>query len=153
MKSQCIPCLRPPLPPVSPPQQPTPVQDLPPIFEVSTPPLQTPRRNRAEDKKLGSSPPRHFAMAVDSDNWLVPTSQSQDLRPFVISPPRPGGSALLKDTTPKLLRQSQAGSPSDKDEKGIPTRREPPLPEWTAILRTPTKVTGLPRDGKVHIMR
>ena len=39
-------------------------------------------------------------MVMDSDEELVPTSQSQDLKLFFISPPRPGGSALLKDTTP-----------------------------------------------------
>jgi len=53
------------------------------------------------------SPPRLPTIAMGFDEGVVPTSQSQDLRPFLVSPPRPGGTALLKDTTPKSLRRSQ----------------------------------------------
>jgi len=148
-------------------------------------------------------------MAVVPDEGLVPTSQSQDLKPFFVSPPRPGGTALFKDTTPKSLRHSQGynkqrpqplpsvlatiqarahagtqetdvvvtsqmeetelrmprpaqagpsrtlafSSLSDKRDKHASSRHEPPLSERADVLRTPTKVTNLPRDGKVHIMR
>ena len=147
-------------------------------------------------------------MAVDPDEWLVPTSQSQDLRPFVVSPPRPGGSALFKDTTPKALRQSQGYIPQpvqplpsilatiqarghvgtqetdivptsqmEEAELRIPDsiraeasqslafsspdrcdnvarhHREPPSSECTSIFRTPTKITGLPPDGKIRVTR
>jgi hypothetical protein len=65
-------------------------------------------------------------MAVDSDEWLVPTSQSQDLKPFFVSPPRPGGTVLLKDTTPKPLRQSQ----------GYMNQPSQPLPSILATIQT-----------------
>ena len=91
----------------SPPRPQSPVQNPSPIFKVPALPLQTPRRNRVEKGRPGLNPARQSAMAVDFDEGVVPTSQSQDLRPFVISPPRPGGTALFKDTTPKSLRQSQ----------------------------------------------
>ena len=85
----------------------SPAQNSSPIFKVPALPLQTPRRDRAENRRSGLRPPPGSAMAVDSDETVVPTSQSQDLKPFFVSPPRPGGSILLKDTTPKSLRQSQ----------------------------------------------
>jgi len=189
----------------SPPRRsPAPVQDSSPIFKVPALPLHTPRRKRVENR-----PPDSSAMVVDSDEALVPTSQSQDLKPFFVSPPRPGGTALLRDTTPKSLRHSQGyikqppqplpsvlaaiqartptgtqesdivptsqieetelriprsaqvgvsralafTSPSDKRDKPTPTHREPPPSERTGVLRTPTKITNLPRDGKVHVMR
>ena len=92
----------------SPPHRPQdPAQNSSPVFKIPALPLHTPHRKRAENRLRDLSPPRHTAMAVDSDEGLVPTSQSQDLRPFLVSPPRPGGSALLKDTTPKSLRRSQ----------------------------------------------
>jgi hypothetical protein len=84
-----------------------PAQNSSPIFNIPALPLHTPCHQRVGDTKSGLSPPRHPAMAVDSEEELVPTSQSQDLKPFIISPPHPGGSSLLKDTTPKSLRQSQ----------------------------------------------
>ena len=155
------------------------------------------------------NPPRDPAMVIDSDEELVPTSQSQDLKPFFISPPRPGGSALLKDTTPKSLRQSQGyikqpvqplpsilatiqargytgtqesdivatsqmeetklrilrsaqagpsralafGSPSDERDEAVRSCHKLLLSDRSAILRTPTKITGLPHDGKAHVMR
>ena len=195
--------------PSSPPRHKTPVQDSSPIFKVPALPLHTPNRKRVENRLPDSSPPRHSAMVVGSDEGLVPTSQSQDLRPFFVSPPRPGGTALLKDTTPKSLRHSQGytkqpphplpsvlatiqarghtgtqdsdivatsqmeetelriphsaqvgpsralafSSPSDKRDKFAPGHREPPSSERTGVLRTPTKITNLPRDGKVHITR
>ena len=176
-----------------------------PIFKVPALP-HTPHRQRVENRQPGTNPPRNFAMAIDSDEGVVPTSQSQDLRPFVISPPRPGGSVLFKDTTPKSLRQSQGYVPQpaqplpsflatarghvgtqetdivptsqmEEDELRIPdsvragtsrslafsspdrrdnvARRPHELPssERTGVLRTPTKITGLPRDGKVHVTR
>ena len=194
--------------PSSPRRPQAPVQDSSPIFKVPALPLYTPHRKRVENRPPESNPPRHSAMAVDSDEGLVPTSQSQDLRPFFVSPPRPGGTAL-KDTTPKSLRHSQGytkqppkplpsmlanirarahtgtqesdivptsqieeaelriprsvqvepsraqafSSPSDRQGKFAPGHREPPSSERTSVLRTPTKVTNLPRDGKVHITR
>jgi len=195
--------------PDSPRRPQAPVQNSSPLFKVPALPVHTPRRKRVENRLSDSSPPRHPTMAVDPDEGLVPTSQSQDLKPFFISPPRPGGTALLKDTTPKSLRHSQGynkqhpqplpsvlatiqarghtgtqetdvvvtsqmeetelrmprsaqvgpsralafGSPSDKRGERASSRREPPSSERTDVLRTPTKVTNLPRDGKVHIMR
>ena len=195
--------------PDSPPRSQPPVQNSSPIFKVPALPLHTPRRQRVGDRKSGSSPPRNLVMVIDSDEGLVPTSQSQDLKPFFVSPPRPGGSALLKDTTPKSLRQSQGyikqtaqplpsilatmqargytgtqesdivatsqmeetelriprpaqagpsraqafSSPPDKRDKAVQNRHELPLSERSAVLRTPTKITGLPRDGNVHVMR
>lgn len=195
--------------PSSPRRPQAPIQDSSPIFKVPALPLHTPRRKRVENRLPDSSPTRHSAMAVDSDEGLVPTSQSQDLKPFLISPPRPGGTTLLKDTTPKSLRHSQGyvkqppqplpsvlatiqakvhtgtqesdvvatsqmeetelriprsaqvgpsralafSSPSDKRDKLAPTHREPPSSERTGVFRTPTKITNLPRDGKVHVMR
>ena len=50
-------------------------------------PLQTPRRDRVGNRRPGLSPLRYSAMVVDSDEGVVPTSQSQNLRPFVIPPP------------------------------------------------------------------
>lgn len=193
--------------PSSPPRPPAPVQNPSPTFKVPALPLHTPHRKRVENVLPKLSPPRH-PMAVDSDEGLVPTSQSQDLRPFFVSPPRPGGT-ILKDTTPKSLRQSQGytkqpvqplpsvlatiqargyigtqesdivptsqmeetelripstaqagpsralafSSPSDKRDKFAPSDREPPSSERNGVLRTPTKITNLPRDGKVHITR
>ena len=186
-----------------------PDQNSSPVFKVPALPLHTPRRKRVENRLRDSSPPRHPAMAVDSDEGLVPTSQSQDLRPFLVSPPRPGGSALLKDTTPKSLRRSQGytkqlpqplpsvlaamqasghigtqesnvvatsqmeetelriprsarvepprnlipASPADRTGKLAPSRPEPASSEGNGVLRTPTKITNLPLDGKVHVMR
>ena len=195
--------------PDSPPRPQAPAQNVSPIFKVPALPL-TPRRQRVENKKPDSNAPSHSAMAVDFDEGLVPTSQSQDLRPFPISPPRPGGSALFKDTTPKSLRQSQQGylaqlaqplpsilatiqaqdhigtqetdivatsqieetelrvprsiqvgpsrvlafsSPSDKRNKVAQGHHEFPSSERTGVLRTPTKITSIPRNGKVHVMR
>ena len=183
----------------------TPAHPSSPVFKVPALPLRTPHRQRVENRKPGPNPPSNYAMAVDLDE--VPTSQSQDLRPFIVSPPRPGGSALFKDTTPKPLRESQGyvpqqtqplpsvlaaiqargltethdtdivptsqmeeaelqipsfirtgqsrdpnSSPSKQDKDNL-NRRGLPSPERTEILRTPTKVTGLPCDGKVHIVR
>ena len=55
---------------------------------------------------LSFQTPRH-TMVVDFDDKVVPTSQpSQDLMPYIMSPPCPGGT-VLKDPTPKALRQSQ----------------------------------------------
>ena len=196
--------------PSSPRHPQAPVQNSSPIFKVPALPLHTPRRKRVENKLPDLNPPLHSAMAVDPpDEALVPTSQSQDLRPFFVSPPRPGGSALLKDTTPKSLRHSQGyikqppqplpsvlaaiqarshvgtqesdivatsqmeeaelriprsaqvgssralafSSPSGKQDKFLAGNHEPPSSQRTGVLRTPTKVTNLPRDGKVHIMR
>lgn len=195
--------------PSSPPRPKAPVQDSSPIFKVPALPLHTPHRKRVENRLPNASSPRHSAMAVESDEGLVPTSQSQDLKPFIISPPRPGGTVLLKDTTPKSLRQSQGyikqppqplpsvlatiqamghtgtqesdvvatsqmeetelriprsaqvgpsralafSSPSDKRDKFAPGYREPPSSERSGVLRTPTKITNLPRGGKVHITR
>lgn len=169
------------------------------IFKVPALPLHTPHRKRVENR----------LPEFDSDDGLVPTSQSQDLRPFFVSPPRPGGTALFKDTTPKPLRQSQGymkqpleplpsvlaaiqtkdhtgtqesdvvttsqmeevelqiphsaqvepsrtlafSSPSDKRDGFTPGDRELPSSERTGVLRTPTKITNLPRDGKVHVIR
>lgn len=193
--------------PSSPPRPKAPVQDSSPIFKVPALPLHTPHRKRVENRLPDPGPSRHPPMAADSDEGLVPTSQSQDLRPFFVSPPRPGGTAL-KDTTPKPLRQSQgytkqsiqplpsvlaaiqarghtgsqdsdvvvtsqmeetelriprsprfgpsralAFSSLDKRDKFAPGQREPPSSERTGVLRTPTKITNLPRDGKVHITR
>ncbi|KAF9647056.1 hypothetical protein BDM02DRAFT_3117674, partial [Thelephora ganbajun] len=185
-----------------------PAQSSSPIFKVPALPLHTPYRKRVENRLTGSSPPRHPTMAVDSDEGLVPTSQSQDLKPFFVSPPRPGGSALFKDTTPKSLRHSQGyakqpaqplpsvlatiqtrnhvgtqendivatsqmeeaelriprsaqvgpsrtlafSSPSGKRDKFALGHHEPPSSQRTGVLRTPTKITGFPHDGKVHIM-
>ena len=193
----------------SPPRPRSPHQGSSPIFKVPPLPLQTPRRDRAENRRPGLIPLHHSATAVDSDEWVVPTSQSQDLRPFVISPPRPGGSVLFKDTTPKLLRQSQGymsqpsqplpsvlatiqlrgqtesqesdivvtsqiqeaelrlprsaqagqsralafSSPSPKRDNPAANNNGPPSSERTGIFRTPTKVTGLPLDGKANVMR
>lgn len=194
----------------SPPRPQSPVRNSSPVFKVPALPLQTPRRNRVENKQQGSSLPHRSAMAVDSDEGLVPTSQSQDLKPFLISPPRPvRGTVLYKDTTPKSLRQSQGyvdqptqplpsiiatiqarghtgtqetdvvatsqmeetelriprsahagpsralafSSPSPKRDKTAPGHNELPSLERTAVFRTPTKVTGLPLDGKVSIVR
>ena len=92
--------------PDSPPRPRSPAQNPSPIFKVPALPVQTPRRNRVENKQPALGQPRDSAMAVDSDEGLVPTSQSQDLRPYFVSPPRPGGT-IFKDTTPKSLRQSQ----------------------------------------------
>ena len=71
--------------------------------------LQAPQDCRRVGKRKPSLPPLYgFSTAVESDGELVvPTSQSQDLRPFFVSPPRPGGTDLFTDTTPKALRQSQ----------------------------------------------
>jgi hypothetical protein len=190
--------------PDSPPRPKAPAQDSSPIFKIPALPLHTPHRKRVGNRLSDSSPPRHSAMAVDSDEGLVPTSQSQDLKPYFVSPPRPGGTALLKDTTPKSLRHSQgytkqppqplpsvlatiqanshtgtqdsnvvatsqmeetelriprsaqvgpSRAPSDKQDNFAPVHREPPSSERTGVLRTPTKITNLPRDGKVHIVR
>jgi len=192
----------------SPPHRP-PAQNSSPIFKIPALPLHTPRRKRVENRLRDTSPPRHSTTAMCSDEGVVPTSQSQDLRPFLISPPRPGGSALLKDTTPKSLRRSQgytkhppqplpsvlaaiqarghagtqesdfvatsqmeeaelriprsaraepprslvSGSPSDRAGKIAPSHRELPSSQGNGVLRTPTKITNLPHDGKVHIMR
>ena len=186
-----------------------PAQDSSPIFKIPALPLHTPRRKRVENRLRDTSPPRHSAMAMCSDEGVVPTSQSQDLRPFLVSPPRPGGTALLKDSTPKSLRRSQgytkqppqplpsvlaamqarghAGtqesdvvatsqmeeaelriprstriepprplvptSPSNKPGKSVSSHREPPSSQGNGVLRTPTKVTNLPHDGKAHTMR
>lgn len=78
-----------------------------------------------ENRKSGSNPPHHPGMATESDEWLVPTSQSQDLRPFLISPTRPGGTALFKNTTPKPLRRSQ----------GYITPPAQPLPSILTTIR------------------
>lgn len=193
--------------PSSAPRPQAPVQTSPPTFKVPTLPLHTPHRKHVENRLPKSSPPRQ-PMAVDFDEGLVPTSQSQDLRPFFVSPPRPGGS-ILKDTTPKSLRQSQGyikqlvqplpsvlatiqargyigiqesdvvptsqieetelqiplsaqagpsrtlafSSPTDKRDNFALSDREPPSSERNGVLRTPTKITNLPRDGKVHITR
>ena len=64
-----------------------------------------------ENRQPDTNQSRNSASAADSDEWLVPTSQSQDLRPFIISPHCAGGSTHFKDTTPKLLRQSQGYNP------------------------------------------
>ena len=186
-----------------------PAQDSSPIFKIPALPLHTPRRKRVENRLRDTSPPRHSTTAMCSDEGVVPTSQSQDLRPFLVSPPRPGGTALLKDTTPKSLRRSQgytkhppqplpsvlaaiqarghagtqesdvvatsqmeeaelriprsaraeppralvSGSPSDRAGKLAANHREPPSSQGNGILRTPTKITNLPHDGKVHKMR
>ena len=182
-------------------------QKLSPIFKVSALPY-TPHRQRVENRQSSTNPPHTFAMAIDPDEELVPTSQSQDLRPFIISPPRPGGSVLFKDTTPKSLRQSQGYVPQpvqplpsvlatiqlwghvgtqetdivptsqmEEDELQIPNYvragisrslafsspdrcdnvarcpHEPPSSEHTGVVRTPTKITSLPHDGKVHVTR
>lgn len=194
----------------SPPHRPQPpVQDSSPIFKIPALPLHTPRRKRVDNKPSDLGPPRRSKMAVDSDEGLVPTSQSQDLKPFFVSPPRPGGTALLTDTTPKSLRRSQGytkqppqplpsvlatvqakgrtgtqesdvvvtsqmeeaelriprpvqvgpsralafSSPSDKGDKSTPGHNQPPSSNPDGVLRTPTKVTSFPRDGRVHIMR
>ena len=187
--------------PSSPPRPQALVQSSSPVFKIPALPLHTPHRKRVENRLSGSSP-QHSAVAVDSDEGLVPTSQSQDLKPFFVSPPRPGGTALLTDTTPKSLRHSQvytrqppqplpsvlaaiqarghagtqesdviATSQMEETELRIPraarvgpskdpnfnspsdTHREPPSSERNGVLRTPTKISNLPRDGKVHIMR
>ena len=103
----------------------SPVQNSSPIFKIPALPLQTPRRNRAKNNRPGPNPLRNCATAPDSDDGIVPTSQSQDLRPFFISPPRPGGTVLLKDTTPKLLRQSQ----------GYTNQSSQPLPSVLATVQ------------------
>ena len=195
--------------PDSPRRPQAPVQNSSPIFKVPALPLHTPHRKRVENRLSDSSPPRHSAMAVDSDEGLVPTSQSQDLKPFFVSPPRPGGTALLKNTTPKSLRHSQGyvkqrpqplpsvlatiqarghagtqesdvvatsqmeetelriprsaqvgpsralafSSSSDNRNTLAPNHLEPPSSGRTDVLKTPTKITNLPRDGKVHIVR
>lgn len=69
-------------------------------------PIQTPSRNQVEIQQPGLGTPHSSTVTEDSDENFVPTSQSQDLKPYFISPPRPGGT-VLKDTTPKPLRQSQ----------------------------------------------
>jgi hypothetical protein len=191
----------------SPPRPQAPARNSSPIFKVPALPLHTPRSKRVENRP--PSPPRYPAMAVDSDEGLVPTSQSQDLRPFFVSPPRPGGTSVLKDTTPKSLRHSQGyikqpaqplpsvlatiqargyagtqetdivptsqleeaelriprsvqagpsraltfSSPSGKRDKAVSSHHELPSSERTGVLRTPTKITGLPRDGKTHVTR
>lgn len=194
--------------PDSPPRPQASALNVSPVFKVPALPL-TPRRHRVENRKPDSNAPSHSAMAVDSDEGLVPTSQSQDLRPFPISPPRPGGSALFKDTTPKSLRQSQQGyitqlarplpsilatiqandhigtqeseivvtsqieetelriprsvqvgpsralafsSPSGKRDKVTQGHHQLPSSERTDVLRTPTKITGLPHNGKVRVV-
>jgi hypothetical protein len=195
--------------PSSPPRPQPPVQDSFPVFKVPAIPLHTPHRKRVENRLPDPSPSRHPTTAADSDEGLIPTSQSQDLKPFFVSPPRPGGTALLTDTTPKSLRHSQGytkqpaqplpsvlatiqarghtgtqesdivatsqmeetelripraaqvgpsraltfSSPSEKGGKFTPGHHEPPSSERNGVLRTPTKVTNLPRDGKVHITR
>ena len=187
-----------------------PAQDSSPIFKIPALPLNTPHRTRAENWLSDSGLLRRPATAIDPDE-IVPTSQSQDLRPFIVSPARPGGSTLLKDTTPKALRRSQGynsqppqplpsvlatiqarghrdaetqesdvvptsqmeetelriprsarngsprapvlSTPSDKGDKSVPSQREPPSSGRNGILRTPTKISNFPLDGKVHIMR
>jgi len=192
----------------SPPHRP-PAQDSSPIFKIPALPLHTPHRKRVENRLRDMSPPRHPTMTMGFDEGVVPTSQSQDLRPFLVSPPRPGGTALLKDTTPKSLRRSQgynkqlaqplpsvlaaiqarghagtqesdvvatsqmeeaelriprsarveppgalvSGSPSGGAGKSVPSHREPPSSQGNGVLRTPTRITNLPHDGKVHTMR
>lgn len=194
--------------PNSPRRPPAPAQNSSPIFKVPALPLHTPRRKRVENGPSGSSP-RRSTMAVDSDEGLVPTSQSQDLKPFFVSPPRPGGTALLTDTTPKSLRRSQGhnkqppqplpsvlatiqagshtgtqesdvvptsqmeekelriprsvqvgpsralafSSPPNKGNTAAPSHHRPPSSGRNGVLRTPTKITHLPQDGEVHVMR
>ena len=178
----------------SPPPQ-TSAQKPSPIFEVHTLPC-TPCRQRVENRQPDINPSRNSVLATDSDEWLVPTSQSQDLRPFLISPPHTGGSARFKDTTPKLLRQSQGYNPQPvqplrsvvatiqarghvgtQETDIVPSSQmeeaELQIPdsvragasrslafgssdrhdyvaqhchERAGVLRTPTKITGLPRD-------
>ena len=194
--------------PSSPRHLPAPAQNSSPIFKIPALPLHTPRHKRVANR-LSDLSPRHSRMIVDSDEGLVPTSQSQDLKPFFVSPPRPGGTALLKDTTPKSLRRSQGhnkqppqplpsvlaaiqarghtgtqegdvvatsqmeekelrippavqvgpsrslafSAPSDKGDTFILSHHKSPSSERNGVLRTPTKITNFPRDGKVHTMR
>jgi hypothetical protein len=112
----------------------TPLAELKPGGPTESP---LPRNTR---RGLRSSvPPRDSAMAVDSDEWLVPTSQSQDLKPFFISPPRPGGTVLLKDTTPKPLRQSQ----------GYMNQPSQPLPSILATIQTSSHTITRETDAVV----
>ena len=111
--------------PDSAPHHQSPVQKSSPIFKVPALPLQTPRRDRVLNRQPGLTSSCRPATTADSDEGLVPTSQSQDLKPFFISPPRPGGTALFKDSTPKSLRQSQ----------GYINQHSQPLPSVLATIQ------------------
>ena len=105
---------------------------------TSKPLHRTPHYNRVESEQPGSGPLHSSVIGVDSDEWLVPTSQSPDLRPYVVSPPRPRGT-VLKETTPKPLRRSQ----------GYIDQPSQPLPSVPAIIQASDDCT----DGKVAVGR
>jgi len=83
---------------------------------------------------------RGHAGTQESD--VVATSQMEEAelripRSVGVEPPR----ALI------------SGSPSGGVGKSVPSHREPPSSQGNGVLRTPTKITNLPHDGKVHTMR
>ena len=67
----------------------------------------------------------------------------------------------MEETKLRIPRSAQAGpsravafgSPSEKQDEAIWSCCELLLSERSAILRTPTKITSLPHNGKVHVMR
>ena len=68
---------------------------------------------------------------------------------------------VLKITMSMTLRSAQAGpsralafgSPPDERDEAVRSCHKLLLSDRSAILRTPTKITGLPHDGKAHVMR
>ena len=60
---------------------------------------------------------------------------------------------IPRSTRVEPPRALVSGSLSDGTDRLVPSHREPPLSEGNGVLRTPTKITNLPNDRRVHIMR
>jgi len=109
--------------------------------------LQAPQDCRRVGKRKPSLPPLYgFSTAVESDGELVvPTSQSQDLRPFFVSPPRPGGTDPFTNTTPKALRQSSSAGRHFEASPKLSSQQQ------TGVFRTPTKPTSSSFNGMANV--